>query len=276
MEFRDKMEKISKMSLKNLKRLSEAEITTIIDDMLENVATADRAIRYDLIYPTLHKMISSGVLSDKEFSRVFRICLDDDYLFNGLGQAGTDTVFIRAFSALMLFTLLNDNIAKQRLSVPEVDNAFERILHYAEKEADTRGFVEGKGWAFAIAHAADMLQCLVQTPFITAEKFPQILRAVKICLFKEGPYIDGEIDRMATVAKLMMERGFPTDALEGWMLSLAEGVEEMMAEEGASYRHFRINANVSNFLRSLYFQFKKDGDRLKLRVSIFEIIKKFL
>ncbi|MCL2235177.1 MAG: DUF2785 domain-containing protein [Defluviitaleaceae bacterium] len=275
MELKDKLTKYNKMNSKVMKELSKEEVSGLIDDILENASTADTELRYELIYPTLSKMVSRDILSEKEFSRLLRACLDENNLFHGLGEKGTDSVFTRAFSSLILYTLLEANSKKQVLSVPEVDNAFEQILQYTEKEMDTRGFVEGKGWAFAIAHAADMLQCLVQTPLITMERFPDILAAVKSCLFKEGPYIDGEIDRLAMVAKLIMEKGFAANTLESWLQSLVISVSELRAEEGMSYKFYRINTNVMNFLRSLYFAFKKDGDRVKLRVSIYQLIKKF-
>ncbi|MCL2621179.1 MAG: DUF2785 domain-containing protein [Defluviitaleaceae bacterium] len=273
MDFKEKMSKYAEMSLKNLKALNGEEITLLIDDILGNFASSSAELRYDVMYPILNKLISKNVLSEKEFSRLLKLCLDEQRLFYNLGQKGDDSVFTRAFSSLTLYILLDANRKKQVFSVPEIDNAFERILQYAEREVDTRGYVEGKGWAFAVAHTADMLQALVQNPLITQENYRDILGAVKSCLFKEGPYVDGEIDRLATVAKLIMEKGFVTDALEAWMKSLVVAVDEIKEKEGATYQHFRINANVNNFLRSLYFQFKKSGDRVKLRVSIFELIK---
>lgn len=273
MDFKKKISKYAEMSLKNLKALSEKELTSLMDDLLENFAIPSAEIRYDIMYPLLNKLISNNVLSDKEFSRLLKLCLDDQHLFYNLGESGDDSVFTRAFSGLTLYILLNADIKKQVFSVPEIDNAFECILKYAEREVDTRGFVEGMGWAFAIAHTADLLRVLAQNPFITQEKYRDILAAVKSCLFKEGPYVDGEIDRLTLVVKSIMEKGYAADALETWLESLIVAVDEIEKNEGPVYRHFRVSANVNNFLRSLYFQFKKSGDRVKLRVSIFQLIK---
>ena len=47
-----------------------------------------------------------------------------------------------------------------------VQHTVNKVIHYMMEEKDTRGFIEGKGWAHAVAHGVDALDALTKDPFL--------------------------------------------------------------------------------------------------------------
>ena len=149
----------------------------------------------------------------------------------------------------------------------------DKSIEYIEGERDTRGYIEGKGWAHAIAHGADLLLALVKHPSFNTKSFPAILEVLKICLFKEAAYADAEDRRFILVLKAMQEKGFADAAFDTWIRGIFYKLNEKFKMEGFSYSYYRVVTNVENFVKSLYFRFKTDGDRVHLRVLLFDSIK---
>ena len=84
----------------------------------------------------------------------------------GLGEHGTDTVFRRSFSALVLAECIDARQRTRRRWLPD-DKLLswgDRLAAWLVRERDLRGFVPGKGWAHALAHGADALGALAESP----------------------------------------------------------------------------------------------------------------
>lgn len=96
-------------------------------------------------------------LDKKQLLYIIEICLDQQHLFYQLGEAKSDSVFTRSFSSLVIAAILGKD--KDMKLLPE--DVFLRVFisshTYLRQENDTRGYVEGKGWAHSIAHGADLL-----------------------------------------------------------------------------------------------------------------------
>ena len=80
----------------------------------------------------------------------------------GIGEAGTDTVLLRSFSALDLSIL-----AALELQDPALDDSGYRgllddALAYLAAERDLRGIDPRVGWIHATAHTADLLKFLAR------------------------------------------------------------------------------------------------------------------
>ena len=85
----------------------------------------------------------------------------------GVGEDGTDTVFRRSFSALVLAVVLEraTTLATTTGTGLPDDTLLrwgDRIAGWLVRERDLRGFVLGKGWAHALAHGADALGALAE------------------------------------------------------------------------------------------------------------------
>jgi len=265
---------ISELVDVDLNVLNRHELRAIVDVMLELIGYPEPELRDGLVYPFLEEVISQEILSPQDAVEILYICMDENHLYYKLGGI-CDSVFKRAFCCLIIAAILDANTKRKFLSVDALDEVFIKVLDYLEKEKDVRGYVEGKGWAHAMAHGADMLQCLVLNPQIDSDKYPDVLSTIEVCLFKDtATYIDQEEERFVGVVRAMMDKGLQGDVLERWIQLLLSRMANLYAAEGFSYKYYRANVNVINFLKALYFNLKKDGDRLKLRVFIYESIKK--
>ena len=102
-----------------------------------------------------------GILTTDQMHKILNTCLSDKYLFLGIGESGTDTVFTRAFSSLYIGLALCKHDEDPYLSGEEVQKVKQTLLSYVQQEKDFRGYVDGKGWAHSIAHVSDALNDLV-------------------------------------------------------------------------------------------------------------------
>ncbi|MCL2754040.1 MAG: DUF2785 domain-containing protein [Defluviitaleaceae bacterium] len=254
--------------------IDEIQLRALVDDALTLVGIPNPELRDGVLYPFLENVISNGILPNTHCSDILHLCLGDSGLYYKLGEF-SDAVFRRAFCSLIIAAILDANTKNKFLSVDTIDLAFVSVLDYLEKEIDTRGYVSEKGWAHAMAHGADMLQCLVQSPQIDDGKFLDILSVIETCLFKDtATYIDQEEERFVGVVKAMMDKGLQGTVIERWITLMLSRMANLYDAEGLSYRYYRANVNVTNFLKALYFRLKIDGERLKLRVFIYESVKK--
>ena len=124
-----------------------AELTRMLGD-------PDPALRDGTAYPTLATWIERGVYDD------LLAGLGDGMaagLRVGLGEQGTDTVFRRSFSALVLGECIARDNHRPLLPGGKILEWGDRLATWLLRERDLRGFVPGKGWAHAVAHGADTL-----------------------------------------------------------------------------------------------------------------------
>ena len=54
----------------------------------------------------------------------------------------------------------------------------DRIATWLLREVDLRGFVPGKGWAHAVAHGADVLKTLAESPHLSAPELTVLLDVI--------------------------------------------------------------------------------------------------
>ena len=76
-------------------------------EMLTQIGNPDSYLRDELIYQSFGKMIASNQLNPEEIQSLLEVVLQEDYLFYGIGESGTDSVFTRSFLHLSLLRLLN-------------------------------------------------------------------------------------------------------------------------------------------------------------------------
>jgi hypothetical protein len=145
-------------------------------------------------------------------------------LMVGIGQHGTDTVFRRSFSALILAVCVSrDN--EQHLLPPETILGWgDRIAGWFIRERDLRGYVEGKGWAHAVAHGADAIGALARSPRFGPLELTVLLDVLadRLLLPTDELFVSGEPDRMAAATLAVLHRNVvPLAVLEPWVGRLA-------------------------------------------------------
>src|SRR5687768_2585622 len=145
-----------------------AELTTML-------GSTQPEVRDGTAYPALATWIERGVYDDLLGG------LGDGMVAGlsvGLGESGTDSVFRRSFSALILGECLDRNNAEHLLPGGKILEWGDRIVAWCLDEKDTRGFVPGKGWAHAIAHGADTIGALGQSPHLAGPELAVMLEVM--------------------------------------------------------------------------------------------------
>lgn len=248
------------------------EIRATVDAMLDNLCTLDESLRTELLLPIFTKLIKGGHLHSDELSRILEAVTSDEYLFFGIEEE-SDAVFKRASSAVIISALIEYNSRHSFMSVVRLDELAGRILLYIMREEDGRSFVEGGGWACAFTNGIGMIEALISDSDISTSRFPDFLTAIESCMFKKMPFYHFETERAAEAVRAMMERGMGLAHLSGWTEQMVARLNEFYDAKGFTYKFQSNFVNVSAFLKNLYLNFKKDNERVKLRVAVYSDIQ---
>ncbi|QMU97677.1 DUF2785 domain-containing protein [Microbacterium esteraromaticum] len=141
----------------------------------------------------LCEAVASGRLDDRLVALIERRLLA---LEVGLGEDTGDSVFGRSFSALVLGACVaRTNVLGLRDGIDRWCAAFVR---WFVAERDVRGYVEGRGWAHAIAHGADAWGEFARFGWRDAG-IRELLRdaVIERAMAATGPWTAGEADRIA-------------------------------------------------------------------------------
>ena len=234
-------------------------------EMLPHLGCPDAELRDDLIYSTLATWIMADKFEDDDLKVLLRQLLTEEHLFYKLGESGTDSVFMRSFSVLLIPLILSRHRLRPFLMPYELREVKVKLLDYLEKEQDLRGFVldeldedeagEPKGWAHAIAHTADALDDLVQCKEMDNEELLEILNGIRQKAAEDKiVFVHLEDERLVTpvIAALGRKVLTPFDVQE-WLA----GFVPLARQKEPFPDCYRQAQNVKNFLRSLYFRARK-------------------
>jgi hypothetical protein len=244
---------------------ADHDLHTLTDELLIYLGSPDAHLRDGVAYPLLAQWISEGRYSRDDL-RAMAMQLTAN-LQVGLGEEGTESVFLRAFSALMLAELIHQENKRSSFEFEEADvrAILEVALAYLPAERDLRGYVPGFGWAHAVAHASDLLWVLAGSRYLGAPDLERVLDAIasKVAPPGEHVYLFNEDTRMARAVMGVLRRDLvPLSFLSAWLERLArpEGraisIEEFFVGEPpaiASQVNVCLLHNTRQFLRSLYF-----------------------
>ena len=214
-----------------------AELTRMLGD-------PDPDIRDAIAYPALSTWISRGVYDD------LLAGLGDGMaagLVVGLGETGSDTVFRRSFSALVLRECIARDNERPLVPGGKVLEWGDRIATWMLRERDLRGFVPGNGWAHAIAHGADALATLAASPHVATPELTVILDVIadRVLAKVTSPFGQGEPDRLARATVAVLRRNVvPLDVVERWVARIGAPTAAPAPDAG----------NAEAFLRGLYLQ----------------------
>lgn len=228
-------------------------------EMLPHLGSPDAELRDDLIYSTLASWIMSDKFEEDDLKVLLRQLLTEEHLFFKLGEADTDSVFMRSFSMLIIPLILSWHRQRPFLMPYELREVKVKLLDYLEKEQDLRGFVldedeagEPKGWAHAIAHTADALDDLVRCKEMGSEELVEILNAIRQKAAESKlVFVHLEDERLVTPVIAVLGRKVLTPPdVQSWLAGFVP-----LAQQKEPFPDcYRQAQNVKNFLRSLYFR----------------------
>ena len=246
-----------KKALTDLKSGGSFKATEAVSDlipvMLEYIGSPDTELRDDLIYSAFADWIyKQRLISPDNLHSILSCVLDERHMFYHIGEKEEEGVFTRSFSVLVIPLLLAVHRDQPYLISREIDEIKTKLFRFLSLEKDRRGFVEGKGWAHAVAHSADALDELALCDEIGKQDLIEILAGIRpvIC----DPYIVyayGEEERLCTAVLSILKRGLLSiEEVNKWI----ESFSELVLGEVRIPRKIIIRTNTRNFLQSLYFR----------------------
>ncbi len=234
-----------------------------------NLGSPDGELRDELSYMILASgIIDKGRLTVEQMNELLTISLDTQHLFYAIGEVNSDSVFMRSFSNLIIAAILYTDARNLVISEQVVQHTKKALLTYAEEEKDWRGYVEGKGWAHAMAHLADALDECAQNSYMTPEDRQDILQTLRRLAQLPEPLYNEEDMRLATSAQhIIVGREVPDNFITDWL-------DACFVERGSDVSAWMSATNVKNFLRSLYFLLIWDNMLPPVYAQISDILKR--
>lgn len=239
-----------------------AELTTML-------GSPDPRLRDTTAYATLAAWIRRGVYDDLLAGLGDGMAVG---LAIGLGEDGTDTVFRRSFSVLVLAECVDRDTERQLLPAQKVLEWGDRVATWFVRERDTRGFVDGHGWAHALAHGADAIGSLGRSPALAAPELTVLLDVLADRLLVDDHRLmtAGEPDRLAAATMAILRRNLiPLSVLEPWVRRVARAAERPGDEEGDPYL---ATFDVQAFLRALHLQLALGAERPDVRPDLLLVL----
>ena len=235
-----------------------AELTTML-------GSTDPVERDEIAYPILATWISEGVYDD------LLAGLGDGMatgLTQGLGESGTDSVFRRAFSVLVLAECVERDNSETRLPAAKILEWGDRVAGWLVRERDVRGFVPDQGWAHAVAHGADAIGVLADSQHLGLNELTVLLDVVadRVVLETPAPLWNGEHDRLALATmRILRRRLVPLRILEPWLARLTAAA----TFSGPVGRDpFLTTGNPEAFLRALHIQVALAPEPIDVRADL--------
>ncbi|MGE6755474.1 DUF2785 domain-containing protein [Rossellomorea sp. NPDC071047] len=240
----------------------------LVKSMMHFIGSTDSELRDKLIYSTFCQLAIDNQLEHELLSDLLDHCLSDDMLFKGIGENGTDTVFTRAFTSLVIAVILYKDNEDGFLPEHAVCKTKDHLIDYINSENDLRGFVPGKGWAHSIAHVADALDELILNNKIEQKDLLEILRPLwEKILVSDSVYVHGEDERMVTPILAMLEKGVDIGEIEQLLKGIPDELKRRK-EQVNEENYWFLEANCKTFLKSFYVKISSRDDLISLRRNI--------
>ena len=241
-----------------------AELTTMLGSTRPEV-------RDGTAYPALATWLERGVYDD------LLPGLGDGMVAGlsvGLGESGTDSVFRRSFSALVLAECLERDSSQHLLRDSTVIEWGDRIAVWFLAERDSRGFVPDKGWAHAIAHGADAIGALGASPHLAGPEHAVLLDVLAERLLQQPadePLTAGEPDRIAAaVLRILRHDTLAVDDLEPWVHRLGGAGNPFRG--GVTGDPFAPTSAPQAFLRALFLQLSLASEPPSVRSDLLLVV----
>ena len=242
------------------------DLTTELTTML---GSPDPQLRDDTAFAALATWAGRGVYDD------LLAGLGDGMVAGlpvGLGESGTDTVFRRSFSALVLAVCIARDNEIGLLPSRALMSWGDHVATWYLREQDTRGFVPGKGWAHAVAHGADALGELAASRHLAAPELTVLLDVIseRLTLPTTALLSHGEPDRIAAATMAVLRRDLvPLSVLEPWVNRLTAAAT---SPEQPGLDPFLVRGDTEAFLRALHLQLVLAPDPPQVRADLLLVL----
>ena len=231
-------------------------VAELAPELLSWLGSTDAELRDEFAYRILAAWIERDQFDPDQLRDMASQMLGN--LQVGLGEREGDSVFLRSYSALVLMEIVAYDNAHPFLHKDEILRILDRVLDYLREECDLRAWVEGPGWAHAIAHTADLLMMLGRNLQIGPAELERLLDGIADRLLQPCGvvFMQHEDERLAYAALNVLRRGLVGRTfLNRWLARFThpagrDSWRQVYTMDGES----AARLNVTSFLRSLYFQ----------------------
>jgi hypothetical protein len=225
-------------------------------ELLGWLGSTDPELRDEFAYRILAAWIERGQYTPDQLRTMAKQMTAN--VDTGLGEEGTDSVFLRTYSVLILMEIVALDNASPFLDQADLDGFLDTALGYLRRERDLRSWVPGPGWANAVGHTADLLMMLARSPHLGAAELQRILDAIAERLLTPTPvvFVHHEDERLAYATLNVLRRDLvDRSRLVAWLERFtAPPGQDSWRSAFASEAESAARANVTAFLRALYFQ----------------------
>ncbi len=246
-------------------------LSDLTRELLPLLGSTDPHLRDEVAYPMLGTWISRNLYTTDELRAIAKQLCEN--LKVGLGEQGTDTVFLRAFSALVLAEMVYQHSKRPFFEETDVRQIVEQALAYYPAEQDLRGYVPGLGWAHAVAHGADLLFVLAENKYLVASDLERIMQALaaKIAPPVAHAYLYNEDQRITRAVLGALKRDLlALPFLNAWLDRLTSYEGQKVTFDGIltgeprlipSEIGIHVLHNARQFLSALYIHLTLDEQK---------------
>jgi hypothetical protein len=231
-------------------------VAELAPELLSWLGSTDAELRDEFAYRILAAWIERAQFPPDQLRDLVRQMLDN--LHAGLGERDTDSVFLRSYSTLVLMEIVAYDNAHPFFEQAEVAGVLDQVLEYLRKERDLRAWVDGPGWAHAVAHTADLLMMLARNLQLGTAELERLLDGIADRLLEPSGvvFVQHEDERLAYAALNVLRRGLVgRTARDRWLERFVRPAgQESWRSVHTSEIDSAIRANVTSFVRGLYFQ----------------------
>jgi hypothetical protein len=199
-----------------------ASAAALAPELIVWLGSPDPELRDTLAYTILDSWIGHAQLTDAQLLSLLPQLQHN--LTIAIGGSGTDSVFQRSYSALILASFAERDLQQPFLSPSQYRALLVSALAYLRDERDNRGFDPVKGWVHSTAHTADLLANLARNPRFTPADQPAVFSSIDQRLRSATTiYTYGEQDRLAVALLCVITRqDFALAGFQSWLDSVQQ------------------------------------------------------
>jgi len=259
----------------------DEDLLTLTNELLAYLGNPDPELREQFAYSILSRWIAVYRYYDieqlKSIGRWLSTRLD-----KGIGEIGTDSVFVRSYSASVLSLIMYRDVREQFLDKAAIDSVLQTTELYLLFERDLRSYDAEKGWINAIANTTSLLRYLAMNPKLSRRQLLSIFNTLlqKITQPVAITYNHDEEDRLARVLiPIMMRDEIVLDDYHAWFAAFNEWHTQHESDEHYDAVHNATYQNIKRFLHSLYIQSllapRLSENAIQARPELLDTIREF-
>lgn len=262
-----------------------ADLIALTNELLGYLGSSSPELRENYSYNILSRWIAVHRYHDiqqlKSIGRWLTTRLEQ-----GIGDIGTDSVFLRSYSASVLSLIAYRDVREQFLDKQALNSLLDSAQYYLLAERDLRARDPRKGWINAVVNTSSLLRYLAMNPKVSGRQLLEILNTLleKITQPLSQTYNHDEEDRLARVAlSIMLRTEVMRDDYHAWFSAFRAWHNKHHASEPYNEIDNCTYQNINRFLRSLYLQTlsnktqlsapaREAQDNLLLTVQTFSVV----